>query len=74
MEDNGEVGPDPERNNNNNVESNDQQDSDNKNGCLERIKTVAQVICGMMLNLAVWFGIIAVICVITGVSIYQLRP
>ena len=86
MEDNEDVGPDPETDNNNNmesnarqdsdnnVESNDQQDSDNKNGCLETIKTAAQIICGMILKLGVCFGIIAVICVITGVSVTQVRP
>ena len=86
MEDNEDVGRDQERDNNNNVESNaqqdsdnnvepnDQQGSDNKNGYLETIKTAAQIICGMILKLAVCFGIIAVICVITSVSVSQVRP
>ena len=74
MEDNEGIGATPETDNGNNVETNDQQDSDNKSGPLETIKTVAQVICGMILKLAVCFGIVAVICVITGVSVTKLRP
>ena len=73
MEDNEGVRPALEMNEIN-MESNDQQDSDNKNGPLETVKTAAQVICGMILKLAVCFGIVAVICVITGVSVYHVRP
>ena len=73
MEDKEEVGPALEMNENN-MESNGQQGSESKNGTLETIKTLAQVICGMILKLAVCFGIIAVICVITGVSVYKVRP
>ena len=75
MEDNEQSGtaPQSEEIPNNNMELNDQPDTGGASGPCETIKSCAQCICGMTLNIAVKiaiiFGLVALGSVITGVTV-----